>query len=150
MVKIPSPRVYPAFLIAIIGICSAGCSGSNKPTMIPVRGRITLEKGEWPKSGQIFFSPVKTAAGLPAKPNFAIFSKDGSFVVKTGDYEGLIPGEYHISIYCNEKSPSETASGVSCIPKKFSNPTESGLTLTIEPEVSGPVIWNHDFPRNKQ
>jgi hypothetical protein len=147
MTKTPSPKICLAFLLTTISLClTAGC-GQNTPKIVPVRGKVTLEGGEWPKSGQIFFSATKSAEGLPTKPGYAIFGKDGSFVVKTGDYEGLIPGEYHISVYCFEKPSSETKPGISYLPKKFSNPSQSGLTLNIPPDQKGPVIWEKDFPR---
>jgi hypothetical protein len=147
MMKIPSPKVYPAFLLTAISLSlTVGC-GRDTPKMVPVRGKVTLEGGQWPQPGRIFFSSSKPAEGFPAKPGYAIFGKDGSFVVKTGDYEGLMPGEYHISVYCSENPTSETKSGISYLPKKFSNPYKSGLTLKIEPDQSGPVIWEQDFPR---
>jgi hypothetical protein len=150
MMNNPSRKVYPAFLAAVFGLCLAAGCGQNTPKIVPVSGKITLEGGQWPRSGQIFFSSSKPAEGFPAKPGYAIFGKDGSFVVKTGDTEGLMPGEYQISVYCFEKPVSETKPGISYLPKKFSNPYKSGLTLNIGPKESGPVVWNHDFPRNKK
>jgi hypothetical protein len=144
-------RIFPAFLFLAIGLVffGSGCQ-NDRPEIIPVRGKVTLEGGPWPKPGQIFFLTSKSAPGMPAKPAFAIFEKDGSFVVKTGDIEGLIPGEYRISVYCYDKLPSENNPGITYLPDKFSNPSQSGLTLKIEPGQSGPVIWEHDFPRRSK
>ena len=142
------PRVHPLILLLAVGILPCSGCQSDVPEMVPVRGRVTLEGGAWPKPGIVDFTPIKVAPGFPLKPGSARFDTDGAFVVKTGEYEGLIPGDYRIAVVCWEKPPRDDTPGKSYIPHKFSQPALSGLTLKIEPGQSGPVIWNHDFPRD--
>jgi hypothetical protein len=134
---------------AIAGALFAGGCHDDRPEMVPVRGKVTLEGGAWPQPGMVDFTPIKPAEGFPSKAGSGHFDADGSFVVQTGTYEGLIPGTYSVAVTCWEKPPTDKKSGVSCLPKKFSNPLKSGLTLTIEPGQSGPIVWDHDFPRKK-
>jgi len=123
----------------------AGCR-SDVPEMVPVKGKVTFKGGAWPKRGVVNFTPFKPAEGFPRRPGSGHFDKDGAFVATTGEFEGLIPGEYRISISCWEKEPSDDSPGVSYLPKKFVNPSQSGLTLKIEPGTSGPIVWEEDFP----
>ncbi|MBN2578488.1 MAG: hypothetical protein JXB10_05805 [Pirellulales bacterium] len=138
-----------AFLV-IAGslLLGVGC-GRKIPEIVPVSGKVTLEGGAWPKPGTITFAPLKPAKGFPSRPGVGHFNTDGSFVAETGQYEGLIPGEYRISVSCWEVVPTGSSDGKGYLPKKFCNPTTSGLTLTIEADRSDPVIWEHDFPRAK-
>ncbi len=124
----------------------AGGCGSKTPEMVPVRGRVTFKGGDWPKPGIVDFTPYKPAVGCLAKPGSGHFGADGSFVVKSGEFEGLVPGEYRIAVVCWEKRPTDKAPGKSYIPAAFSSPAQSGLMLKIEPGQSGPVIWEKDFP----
>lgn len=134
------------FLYAVGVMLFGGCS-HDLPEMIPVRGRVTLAGGEWPKPGYVDFAPIQVAPGLPLKPGSGRFDTDGAFIVKSGEYEGLVPGTYRIGVVCWEKQPAHGNPGKGYIPEKFSHPAKSGLTLEIKPGQSDPVIWNHDFPR---
>jgi hypothetical protein len=123
----------------------SGCGRGSVET-IPVKGKVTLHGGVWPKAGQINFTPFKPADGFPAQVGSGRFETDGSFVAKTGEHEGLVPGEYRIAVSCWKIEPGEGKSGVSYVQEKFTYPNQSGLTLKIEPGQSGPVIWDYDFP----
>jgi hypothetical protein len=143
------PRIGVPILLSSLFLLCGGC-GSNGPRMVPVQGEVTLAGGDWPKSGMVAFTPLKPAEGFPAKPGVGRFDTDGSFEVQTGESQGLYPGEYGIYVVCWEREPDPHIGGnpgKSCLPDKFSNPNSSGLLLTIKPDQSGPVVWNHDFPR---
>jgi hypothetical protein len=139
---------FSFLLITSSLLLSVGC-GRDIPEMVPVSGRVTLAGGAWPKPGVITFAPLKPAEGFPGRPGVAHFDTDGHFVAKTGQYEGLIPGEYRISVSCWEVVPTGSNDGKGYLPMRFSNPTTSGLTLIIELRQSDPVIWDKDFPRAK-
>jgi hypothetical protein len=134
-----------AFLLMLS--CAAGIAGCRKSAgLVPVQGKVTLNGGAWPKAGTINFTPFKPAENFPAQPGTAHFDKDGAYAAKTGDALGLLPGEYRIAVFCWEKDSDDIHPGISSLPEKYANPSESGLTLKIEPGQSGPVIWNYDFP----
>jgi hypothetical protein len=131
-----------AFCIATV----AGC-GQNTPEMVPVKGKVTLGGGPWPKPGVVNFTPFQPAPGFPSKGGSGAFNTDGVFTVKTGEFPGLIPGEYHITVTCWEKPPGDRFRGLGYTPEKYTSPALSGLTLKIEPKTQGPVIWEQDIPR---
>jgi hypothetical protein len=146
VIRLPRRVLFPlAFCVATV----AGC-GQNAPDMVPVTGKVTFGGGPWPKPGVVNFTPFKPAEGFPSKGGSGIFGADGSFVVKTGEYEGLIPGEYHITVTCWEKPPGFKFRGLNYAPEKYTNPAQSGLALKIEPNSSKPVVWEQDIPRAKK
>ena len=138
--------IFAALAIAsAVCVLAPGCRPS-RPAMVPVRGKLTLNGGRWPKPGTIGFCPVKAAEGFPTKPGSAVFGADGVFVARTGKDEGLIPGEYRIAVICWEKPPDDNgANGKSYIPLPFTVPGESGLELKVPPN-SDTIVWNKDIP----
>jgi hypothetical protein len=133
--------------VAVLFGLTTGIAGCRKTVeIVPVRGKITFHGGAWPKGGIVNFTPFKPAEGFPGKAGSGRFEADGVFTAKTGDEEGLIPGEYRIAVSCWQKPPDDLGPGLSYLPDKFTNPSQSGLTLKIDPGQSGPVVWEHDFP----
>jgi hypothetical protein len=147
MARIPPGMKKSLFLFAVGSALLCGGCGRDIPEMVPVRGRVTLEGGAWPKPGIVDFTSYQPAKGFPCKSGSGHFGTDGSFVVKTGEYEGLMPGEYRIAVCCWEKEPTHDFPGKSYLPEKFSEPSQSGLVLKIEPGESGPIEWSYNFPR---
>jgi hypothetical protein len=129
-----------------VAASAAGC-GHDHPELVPVRGKVTLDGGPWPKDGFVNFTPTEPAKGLPRKPGSGRFGPDGAFVVRTGEYEGLLPGEYRISVTCWEVEPNDDSPGRAYCPERFTYPAESDLELKIVPGTSGPVVWERDLPR---
>ena len=131
-------------IVSAICVLAPGCRRSH-PAMVPVRGKLTLNGGPWPKPGIISFCPVKAAEGFPTRPGSAVFDADGVFVAKTSQYYGLIPGEYRIAVICWEKPPGDNGGGgKSYIPLHFTLPGESGLELKVPPN-SDTVVWDKDI-----
>jgi len=118
--------------------------------MVPVRGKVTLEGGEWPKPGVVNFTPIQSAPGLPRKPGAGHFDTDGAFTASTGDYPGLIPGDYRVTVTCWEVEPGDNDPGRSFTPEKFTLPAESGLELKVPADARGPIVWEQDLPRAKR
>jgi hypothetical protein len=151
----PSSSAYarwlrPGCLLLAAVLVLAGAAGCRRgvPQMVPVRGRVTLAGKAWPKAGIVNFAPLNPAEGMPRKPGSAEFDADGTFAAKTGDYPGLIPGEYRVSISCWERPPEDNDPGKSYVPEEFSSPAKSKLDLKV-PAGSGPIVWEQDFPRAK-
>lgn len=133
-----------AFVLGIL-LAAGGC-GSNVPEMFSVEGRITYKGGDWPTGGTINFTCFEPAKGFPRKSGVGKFDVDGKYVAKTGEYPGLMPGTYRITLSCWEKIPRENFAGLSHVPTKFTTADQSGLELKIEPGHSGKIEWNYDFP----
>jgi hypothetical protein len=120
---------------------TAGC-GTSEPGLTPVRGKVTLDGGPWPREGTIYFTPSGTTEGAdPSKsrPGSAKFGADGSFTA--GSFEardGLFPGTYKVSVDCAEAGPQMSPTGKlieagNAVPKSYRDASTSGLTLTVKP-----------------
>lgn len=120
---------------------AAGC-GHSEPGVVPVRGKVTLNGGPWPKAGTLFFTPAGTVEGSdPSKsrPGSAPFDTDGSFTVTSfqpGD--GLFPGTYQVSVECLDApltmaNDGRSVGGKSLIPARYQSGSTSGLSVTVKP-----------------
>jgi hypothetical protein len=128
--------------MALLALLSpAGC-GPVEPGLVPVRGKVTLDGGPWPRGGMINFTPIgvsSRADGSKSRPGSAKFAVDGSFTV--GSFEagdGLFPGTYAVAVDCAEAPPQMSPTGKAieapnAVPKKYGEPATSGLTLTVKP-----------------
>ncbi|MFO0910895.1 MAG: hypothetical protein U0835_10215 [Isosphaeraceae bacterium] len=131
-------RAAAACLALSLVLAHAGC-GSGEPGLVPVRGKVTLDGGPWPKEGTINFTPTSGEGGDPSKlrPGGGKFGTDGSFTV--GSFEasdGLFPGTYQVSVDCPEAPPQMSPTGQAvearnAVPKKFRDPSTSGLKVTV-------------------
>jgi hypothetical protein len=139
--------------LALSPVLLSGCGGSvTEGGLVPVRGRITLDGGPWPKPGQITFIPVKSSDGAAGATRSAIasFDTDGRFEVAGGygGAQGLHPGDYWIAVECLEAEPEmplpgkKAAEPKNYAPPKARSPETSGLTLKVEADK--PVDANFD------
>lgn len=139
-------RVLLMLWLTVGGLTVGGC-GRDAPEMVPTRGKVTLDGGQWPKPGSLFFAPLEPAEGFPRRPGVGQFDKDGVFTVTSRDPgDGLIPGTYRIAVECWEVEPSDTRPGKSYTAQQYTSPARSGLELTIEPGTRGPVVLEYDIP----
>lgn len=98
---------------------NAGC-GSNRPTTVPVSGRITF-KGAAPEyPGALFFAPVKPEEGYPQRGGRAFFDTNGTFQATSFEEgDGLIPGRYLVRVESWKQVPTMGKPGISYVPKGF-------------------------------
>ena len=80
----------------------------------------------------------------------AVFGPDGRFEVTTihpGD--GLMPGEYQVSVECWEVAPSMNPADKprSFAPDKFQSGATSGLNVVVPADARGPIDVRFDVPR---
>lgn len=122
----------------------SGC-GTNALKTVPVKGRVTLNGGEWGRAGLIYFTPAEPAEGFPRRPGMADFDTEGNFVAQTfkpGD--GLIPGRYIVNLECWKVPPVMGGPPAeSYIPDKFKHGSKSGFEVVVAPDSRGPI--NVDF-----
>jgi hypothetical protein len=131
-------------LPAVCVIMIAGC-GPVHPQTVSVRGRITLNGGDWPTSGRLYFTVVEPASGFPRHPGMAEFDRSGRFVAQTWEAgDGLMPGEYKVHVECWKTPPRmEGPPPESHVPPKYQSGVSSDLTLSVSPTSRGEdVTWN--------
>lgn len=136
------------WLLLIASTALAGC-GSDRPETVRVTGRVTSGGGDWPASGMIIFTPDEPAAGLPRRPGKAFFDKQGRFTVGTfDDSDGLVPGTYHVSVFCGEPVEGMAAPDRSYVPLQYQLPGPSGLVLEVKAD-SRNLTVEYDIPRTE-
>lgn len=92
-------RVATALLLGLLCSPMAGCQRSAYE-VVPVRGRVTLERNPLPMRAKVMFAPVESANNVnPGKPAFGILQADGSFQLTTYEMnDGAIVGEHWVTI----------------------------------------------------
>ncbi|VTU02726.1 Uncharacterized protein OS=Singulisphaera acidiphila (strain ATCC BAA-1392 / DSM 18658 / VKM B-2454 / MOB10) GN=Sinac_3174 PE=4 SV=1 [Gemmataceae bacterium] len=137
----------PRSCVFLALVLAAGGCGPSGPQCVPVSGRVTLDGANPPGPGTIYFTPESAGSdGVPLRPATGDFDADGTYSAKSftpGD--GLLPGKYVIRVDCYKTPPNmEGKPVVSYLPPRYRNPSESGLTLTVEPGAK-PVRFNLDL-----
>ena len=118
-------RLLPLSMILL----AAGCT---PPLESQVSGTVTLD-GSPMQAGNVIFHPAGT--GVPA---YGTIQPDGTYSVKTGQGEGMQPGEYVVVVKATEKlAPSEEAGAVEVLPKlltpqKYATKDTTPLKYTVE------------------
>ncbi|NLF08380.1 MAG: hypothetical protein GX594_10430 [Pirellulaceae bacterium] len=134
---------YAALLLLVALAC--GC-GPRRPETVQIRGRITLNGGDWPVPGMIIFTPVEPAEGFPRRAGRGVFDPQGRFQVTTyvkGD--GLMPGKYRATVLCGEPIVDMDTPAKSFVPDRYQNSAQSGLELIVLPG-SGHMEVEYDIP----
>jgi len=136
-------RAYRRALLAfgLIPVLLNGCGGEvAEPGLVPVKGRVTLNGGPWPKVGAIFFMPKDAPDASKSQMGVGTFDTTGVFESVEGGYggaKGLHPGFYWVSVQCKEGDeemplPGKTVVVKNHVPEKFQDPSTSGLTLQVD------------------
>jgi hypothetical protein len=141
-----SRRTFGIAGVLLTSVLTAGC-GSSGPTTIPIRGEV-IYKGAPLKDvpqGLVHYIP-KSSDGRQASGRL---QPDGSFVLTTfQDGDGVVPGEYDIVVSAYSaraelsRAQVEAARGVVpkpglIVPEKYTEPTTSGLSDTVDSNHSG-------------
>ena len=137
-------RTYRSLAIGLALIVTIGC-GSDRPTTIPVRGEITFGGGPPPAEGAVFFAPIEVEEGYPRRPGRARFNQEGVYEATSfEDGDGLVPGEYRVSVECWKTPPGMggpgAAAGVSYVGPGFDPPN------LVVAEDKGPIEFNLEVP----
>lgn len=133
----------------------AGCGGSDKPDTVPVSGKVTLD-GVPVEGASVMFRPEGSG-----RPGTAMTDADGAYSLSSyGEpNDGAVPGEYTVAVIKiggpgasalagsappqsdpNALSTIDATSGTNSaeapeteyfVPKKYTDPSTSGLKLTI-------------------
>ena len=129
-------------------VASGGCNRATGIVTIPIRGEV-LYKGQPLATGLVVYLPNGSGDARQASGKI---ESDGTFVLTTfkgGD--GVVPGDYRIVVYPYDSPAGATRTREQMeaaaqrggerpkhiIPEKYSDPTASGLTDTVNDEHSG-------------
>lgn len=135
-------------IIPVVVIAVAGCSGSDRPTTVPVRGKVTY-KGQPVTQGTVTFQPVKAAEGYPQRPATGTINSDGTYELATFENgDGAIPGEYQVAVI--SKTGEATVEEPNAlekwlVPQKYGDAGQSGLTASVSSDASGPLAIDFDL-----
>jgi hypothetical protein len=109
--------------LVVVAVSATGCGNSHLPPTVPVRGKVTFSGGPCPESGNIRFTPLEVAEGLPSRPGRADFSANGEYSARSYQpNDGLVPGKYRVFLECWKVPPADGKPGVSYIPSTYQPP----------------------------
>lgn len=116
--------------------------------MIPVYGKVTYH-GQPIGQGTLTFRPVRPAGDYPLRPATGVLTADGTYRLSTFKQDdGAVPGDYQVAIVSMISGPSlerPDAPEVWAVPKKYGNPVQSGLKVTIAADAQGPQRVDFDL-----
>jgi len=131
-------------LIVLGPVLALGGCDWGRPTLLPVRGKVTF-RGVAVRGGTIVFTP-DAAHGNAGPLACGEIQPDGSYVLQTGDRPGSVPGWHRVTLVAVEipvPQPPGQRFGVprSLLPAKYRDPELSGLTCQVAPGQEN----THDF-----
>jgi hypothetical protein len=111
--------------LAVAIVTLSGCGGTDRPTTIPITGRVTLNGQPPGEVGKLFFTPTQPAAGYEKRPATAGYTADGNYrVMSWVPDDGLVPGRYTVSVMPGDMNASKIA-------QKFRQSGISGLEVNV-------------------
>ncbi len=114
-------RIRNAYLIeiALFGLLLTGCGGKHPAQ---VSGTVTMDGTPLPV-GTVVFHP--TGEGATA---YGSIDKDGSYAVRSGTDQGLVLGEYVVTVVATTGPPPD---GKLLTPTRYGNPKTSDLRCEV-------------------
>jgi hypothetical protein len=83
--------------VCVVLLTLAGCADSDRPTLVPATGSVTMD-GKPLTAGAIIFHPREGNPYMKDKPS-SLLQVDGRFVMKTFPFgEGVSPGPYKVTL----------------------------------------------------
>ena len=136
-----------AMLVALSAGAICGC-GETTPKTVAVTGTITLDGGDWPAPGSLYFMAMEPAPGFPKKSGSAEFGEDGWFVATTFVHgDGLTPGRYQVGVNCwAEPYKMGGPPQKSHVPKKYQDAATSGFEVIVESDADEEISLDLDVP----
>lgn len=126
--------MFRMFIPGLMTLVLAGC-GFNSTTAdpsVPGQGKLTLANGKPAKSAAILLVPVAGKGGVQCG---GISGADGSFTLKTGEKDGVVPGVYMVVVkphITNQTSEEQAEELQASIPHKFRDDENSPLNVTVK------------------
>jgi len=141
MKRMPTRRVGPAVIVALLLAALTGC-GPARPKTVAVDGRVLFDGQRPPQPGMVYFAPLEPAAGYPRRPGRAAFDADGRFrATSFNDGDGLVPGRYRVAFDCWASPPkAEGLPSKGLVPPPYDNPGTSPLELVVKPDAGSLTV----------
>jgi hypothetical protein len=139
-VTIRTPVVVGWWLASVLVV---GCH-SGTDTLTPVKGKVTY-KGNLLTSGTVAFIPDGNR-GTQGKMAVGEIQPDGTFVLKTGDSVGVVPGHHRVTIACLRLPAASLTSAAAGfrLPAKYGDPQQSGLVGEVLANTSNTISFELD------
>jgi hypothetical protein len=116
---------WAAALAVVAAVALGGCGGSDRPTTIPISGRVTINGQPPGERGRLHFTPTQAAEGYSKRPASGTFDLDGSYrVMSWAPDDGLVPGHYTVSLMPGDYNKTS-------IPNKYHQSGTSGLEVDV-------------------
>jgi hypothetical protein len=128
-------RLSRAGGFALLLVCLAGCRGSSRPHLAPVKGRV-LFKDEPVTAADIFFIP-DASRGNEGSLASSVLQEDGSFTLTTHPHgDGVMPGAYKVTLSLGRRPEKELNKyrQVQTTPLEYTVPAEGFPDLVIKLE----------------
>lgn len=123
-------------VLLLASLAVLGC-GHDEP-LAPVRGQVFFHGQPLP-GGTIVFTPDAERGGRGPLA-YSEIGSDGRYALRTGDKLGTVPGWYRVTIAppALAAAPGQAVLPPTVeLPRKYSDPEQSGLLREIQPGKSG-------------
>lgn len=122
--------------VGLMTLVLAGCgyNSANAEPTVPGKGKLTHANGQPVKFASIMLVPLPGKGGIQCG---GLTNPDGTFTLKTGEKEGVVPGGYMVVVkpFINNKTPEEMIEEIqNSIPAKFQDDENSPLSVTVKTE----------------
>jgi hypothetical protein len=117
-------RFIAALLTLALFVGASGCGKGNPST---VKGSVTVD-GQALTSGDVTFTPVENGPVA-----YGQIDSSGNYFLRTGDQEGLKPGEYTVTVVATGPPPNDKDPPPLLTPPKYSSAQTSDLKKTVAP-----------------
>ncbi len=130
------------FVGLVVGLAGlAGCEPAG-PVLYPVGGNLALTTGKPVPHGYVNFHP-DPAKGNASKQVGIGYIKDGQYILKTADRDGVTAGWYRVTVEsANETDPNNPYVTEWFADEKYTQQERSGLTVEV---VANPEPGRYDF-----
>lgn len=134
----------------------SGCGNGDRVTVYPTKGVVLFEGKPMAGGGAITFVPLTALEGKAAG---GVIKEDGTFVMSTYEEgDGSIAGEFRVMIHqstmqepettpdadgkaaASRSEPTQTVAKDAQIPRVYSDPNQSPLTVKVDPNGSNEAL----------
>ncbi len=115
--------------LGVLLLFMQGCE-SEPPRLVPVRGKVYYR--QVPLAGGIIVFTPDSARNCDGPIAHAEIGRDGSFVLRTGEDPGAIPGWHRVTVTAFENSQQPGGIPAIALPARYGDPEQSGLSFEIK------------------